>query len=334
MLGNNRNKLLGLLTCLLLFMISFIASIVFGVTKISFSEAYHSFIHYDEENLQHVIIATTRLPRAIIATVIGCCLAIAGVLMQAITRNPLASPSILGINTGAVFFVVFASTFLSLTSMVHYMWVAFLGAAISTLFVYFLGSLGRDGITPIKLILAGSAISALFLSSTQGLLVLNQKGLQEVLFWLTGSVAGRTLEMLFPVLPYMVVAVAVALFIAKDINLMLSGDDVAKSLGVKTGVIKLVIGILVIFLAGGSVAVAGAVGFIGLIIPHVGRFFVGSDHRWLIPYSALLGAVLVLLADVLARFIIMPAEVPIGVMTAIIGVPFFIYIARKGVLSI
>jgi iron complex transport system permease protein len=332
-LANNRHKVYGLLLCILLFSLAFIASIVFGTTKISFTEAYQSFISYDENNLQHVIVLTTRLPRAVIATVIGCSLAVAGVLMQAITRNPLASPSILGINTGAVFFIVLASAILPLNSMVQYMWVAFLGAAISTFFVYFLGSIGRDGITPIKLILAGSAISALFLSGTQAILVLNQKGLQEVLFWLTGSVSGRTLEMLFPVLPFMVLALGIAIFIAKDINLMLSGEDVAKSLGVRTGVLKIVIGIVVIFLAGGSVAVAGAVGFIGLIIPHIGRFFVGADHHWLIPFSAILGAILVLLADVFARFIIMPAEVPIGVMTAIVGVPFFIYIARRGVLS-
>jgi len=182
-----------------------------------------------------------------------------------------------------------------------------------------------------KFTLAGAAIWALFSSFTQGVLVLNEKALDEVLFWLAGSIAGRRIEYLYSVLPYLIVAWVGSFLIARHINLLAMGDDVAKGLGQRTGIIKLLTGIIIILLAGSSVAVAGPVGFIGIVVPHIARFFVGIDHRWLIPYCALIGGILLNLADISARYVIMPQEVPVGVMTAMIGTPFFIYIARKGV---
>jgi iron complex transport system permease protein len=173
-------------------------------------------------------------------------------------------------------------------------------------------------------------MAALFSSFTQGMLVLDDTRLQDVLFWLAGSVAGRDIEVLLPVLPYMVFAGVAALMLAHPINILTSGDDIAKGLGQRTVLVKITLAVTVVLLAGSSVAVAGSIGFIGLIIPHIARFLVGVDYRWVIPYSAVLGAVLLLLADLAARFLIMPSEVPIGVMTAFIGGPFFIYMARKG----
>lgn len=326
-------KIIGLMLLLLAVFLSFFSSIRFGVTDMSLQTVIEAFRNYDETDSNHVIIKTTRLSRAVIALVIGASLAIAGALMQALTRNPLASPTIFGINSGAIFFVVLATIWFSGTSLVTYMWFAFLGAAFSTCIVYFLGSLGRDGIGPIKLVLAGAAISALFNSMTQALLVMNEKGLQEVLFWLTGSVAGRSLDMLYPLLPFIVGAIILAFLITPAVNVMMSGEDVAKGLGVRTNNIKIAVGLVVICLAGASVAIAGAIGFVGLIIPHIARYLVGLDQRWVIAYSSCLGAILLLIADIGARFFVYPAEIPIGVMTAIIGIPFFIYIVRKGVVN-
>lgn len=211
------------------------------------------------------------------------------------------------------------------------MWLAFLGAFIAAVIVYFLGSIGRDGLTPIKIVLAGSAISALFMSLTQAILVLNEVGMQNVLFWLAGSVSGRTLEMLqlygrslfwqglFPC-PW-----------EKHQSLDYGGRHCQRTRAKKTVLVKSMMGILIVVLAGSSVAIVGAIGFIGLVIPHIARALVGNDYRWVIPFSALLGAILLLSADVVARLVILPQEVPIGVITAFIGVPFFVYIARKGV---
>lgn len=309
---------------------AFLASIVFGATKIGFYAALESFVRYDEASDVHVIVQTARVPRAVMATLVGVNLAIAGALMQALTRNPLASPGIFGVNAGAVFFVVMALAFLPIGSFSQLVWIAFLGAGVAAAAVYFLGSLGRDGLTPVKIVLAGSAMTALFSSLTQGMLVLNESGLQDVLFWLAGSIAGRETDTLLPVLPYMLVAIVTALLLGPHINILTSGDDIAKGLGQKTIAIKAIMALTVVVLAGGTVAIAGAIGFVGLVMPHVARFFVGIDYRWVIPYSAVLGAILMLLADVAVRFIIMPGEVPVGIMTALIGAPFFVYIARQG----
>lgn len=210
------------------------------------------------------------------------------------------------------------------------MWFGFAGATIATVIVYALGSIGRDGLTPIKIVLAGTAISALFASFTQAILVLDGTGLQDVLFWLAGSVSGRTLDMLYPVLPYMTVAAVISLFMGRAINLLLTGDDIAKGMGQNVLLVKVLMGTVTVLLAGGSVAVAGSIGLVGLVVPHIMRAFVGNDYRWLVPYCILGGAILLLAADVVARLIIMPQEVPLGVMTALIGGPFFVYIARKG----
>ncbi|GAE28744.1 siderophore staphylobactin ABC transporter [Halalkalibacter hemicellulosilyticusJCM 9152] len=327
---NTPFKWISLTFAFILFVSSFCLSVALGQTSIPLNVTIDAFLHYDESNTEHIIVTTSRLSRAVIATVVGASLSVAGALMQALTRNPLAAPDIFGINAGAVFFIVFSAAFLSVQSLMHYMWIAFLGAAVASALVYFLSSLGRDGLSPIKIVLAGAAISALFISFTQGLLVLNEQSIQSVLFWLAGSVSGRSMDMLLPILPFMFSAMLLALFLGKSINLLQSGEDVAKGLGQRVIVVKLLIGMVVIFLAGGSVAVAGSIGFIGLIVPHMVRGIVGYDYRWVIPFSMLCGASLLLLADVAARFVIMPQEMPIGVMTALIGTPFFIYIARRG----
>ncbi|KFN10730.1 putative siderophore transport system permease protein yfiZ [Paenibacillus macerans] len=332
--AQGKSKILGLAALLVLLAAAGAASMIYGRTEITVSTAVEAFKHYDGESTPHIVLRTERLPRTVIAAVVGASLAVAGALMQALTRNPLASPSVFGINAGAIFFIVLASVVLSVSSLNTMMWFGFTGAAIAAAVVYALGSIGRDGLTPIKVVLAGTAITALFSSFTQAVLVLDGTGLQEVLFWLAGSVSGRTLEMLYPVLPYMAAGALAALFMGRAINLLLTGDDIAKGMGQNVVLVKTAMGAATVLLAGGAVAVAGSIGLVGLVVPHIMRTWVGNDYRWLIPYSLIGGAVLLLLADVTARLIILPEELPLGIMTALIGGPFFVYIARKGVTKI
>ncbi|MBU8914568.1 iron ABC transporter permease [Bacillus sp. FJAT-29953] len=329
LLKSSSLKLAGLLAAIILMLLLMCASVIFGYTDTNLQMAIDAFTNNNGSN-EHIIIQMVRLPRALIASVVGASLAIAGVLMQTLTKNPLASPGIFGINAGAGFAVVVAITLFSIDSTQGFNALAFLGAAVAAISVYVIGSVGHGGLTPMKLTLAGAAMAAMFSSFTQGLLVLNEALLDQVLFWLAGSVSGRKLETLVSVLPYIGVGWLGSLMISGKMNILAMGEDVAKGLGLNTGFIKIAIGVLVILLAGGSVAVAGPIGFVGIVVPHITRSIVGIDHRWVIPMAGVLGAILLLAADIAARYLLMPSEVPVGVMTAIIGTPFFIFIARKG----
>jgi iron complex transport system permease protein len=328
LLFTNQLKSLGLIIGFILVLLFMFASVIFGLTDIKLNMFIESFTNYNGSN-EHIVIQHNRIPRAMIGAVIGASLAVSGALMQGLTRNPLASPSLFGINAGASFFIVVAVMFFSVSSLSSFKWFAFAGAALASVLVYFLGTLGREGLTPIKMTLAGAAIAAMFSSFTQGLLVLNEKALEEVLFWLAGSIEGRKLEMLTSMLPYFAAGGLASLLIAGKMNTLSMGEDVAKGLGQRTLFVKITAAVIVVLLAGSAVAIAGPIGFIGIVIPHIARAVAGIDYRWLIPYCALLGAMLLLFADISARYIIMPREVPVGVMTALIGVPFFVYIARR-----
>lgn len=322
-------KSIGLLFGVFIVFAFMVASAIFGLTNITWQMMLDSFLHFDGSN-EHLIIRESRVPRALIGAAVGASLAISGALMQGLTRNPLASPGLFGINAGAGFFSVLAVTVFSVHSLTQFTWITFGGAAISAVILYLLGSLGRDGLTPMKITLAGAALASLFLSLTQGMLTLNEKALEEVLFWLAGSVEGRSLDALVAVLPYFIAGWGMALAITGKMNALTIGEDVAKGLGQRTMLVKIVAGLVVVLLAGGSVAVAGPIGFVGIVVPHMARALVGADYRWIMPYSGMLGALLLIGADIGARYIIMPKEIPVGVMTALIGAPFFIYIARKG----
>jgi len=324
------SKFIGFITGILLLILCSFSSVLFGLTDISWEMIVHAYTSFDGSN-EHIIIKSSRVPRALIAIAVGASSGIAGALMQALSRNPLAAPDIFGLNAGASFFIVFSVSFFAITALSSFVWIAFLGAGLSALIIYLLGSMGSNGLTPMKLTLAGASMAALFSSLSKGILTLNERALEEVLFWLAGSVEGRKLEMLFPVMPYMLFGWVAAFFMAKQVNTFTMGEDVAKGLGQRTVWVKAFTWLIIVLLAGSSVAVAGPIGFIGIVIPHLARALVGVDHRWIIPYSGVLGAILLLLADIGARFIIMPKEVPVGVMTALIGTPFFIYIARKGI---
>jgi iron complex transport system permease protein len=329
LLKSTRQKWLGILTAIVLLLFFICASIVYGYTDTSWKMAIDAFTNFNGSN-EHLVIQSARVPRALIAASVGASLAISGVFMQSLTKNPLASPDIFGVNAGAGVAVVIGVTVLSIGNLQIFTWLSFLGAAIAAISVYAVGSIGREGLTPMKLTLAGAALTAMFSSFSQGLLVLNEAALEQVLFWLAGSVSGRKLENLMAVLPYLTVGWIASLFIAAKMNVLSLGEDAAKGLGLNTALLKIGIGLIVILLSGGAVAVAGPIGFIGIVVPHFTRFIVGIDHRWVIPFSGVLGGVLLIAADIASRYILMPREVPVGVMTAIIGTPFFIYIARKG----
>lgn len=319
--------LAGLLACGALLVLCLLASVRFGAARIGTWEVISAFTDYggSEEDL---IIRTLRVPRALIAALVGASLAVAGAIMQGLTRNPLADPGILGIEAGAALAVVGSVFLFGVSSLSTYALFAFLGGGVAAGAVYGLGSLGHGGMTPIKLTIAGAALAALFSSLTTAMLILNQQTLEEIRFWLAGSVAGRDLGLLLQVLPYMLAGLLLSLALSRQITTLSLGDDVAAGLGQKTGRVKALAAVGVVLLAGSSVAIAGPIGFIGLVIPHVVRFFVGVDYRWILPYSIFLGAILLVSADIAARVALRPQELPVGVMTALVGAPFFVYLAR------
>jgi iron complex transport system permease protein len=253
---------------------------------------------------------------------------VAGAIMQGLTRNPLADPGLLGIEAGAAFAVVAAVFLFSIDSLATYALFAFTGGGLTAIAVYLLGSVGRGGPTPLKLTIAGAAVSALIASLTTAILLFNQRTLEEVRFWLVGSVAGRDFDLIIQATPYFAVGLGLALLLGRQITMLTLGDDVAKGLGQNTAWIKTLCAIAVVLLAGASVALAGPVGFVGLVIPHVVRFFVGADYRWILPYSVLLGGTFLVMSDVVGRVIARPSELAVGLITALIGGPIFIVLVR------
>ncbi|HEU4327961.1 MAG TPA: iron ABC transporter permease [Roseiflexaceae bacterium] len=318
----------GLLGLAGLLALALLSSIAFGAADISATDVWAALVAFNPESTEHLIIRTLRLPRAAIGALVGAALAIAGAIMQGLTRNPLADPGILGIQAGAALGVVLAVSVLGISSLSLYALYAFVGATLTAAAVYGLGSLGRGGPTPLSLTVAGAALTALLSSLTTGLLIVNQRTLDEVRFWLAGSLAGRDLGLLFQAAPYLLAGLVMALALSRPLTAIALGEDVARGLGQRTGWVKALAGLATVLLAGAAVAVAGPIGFVGLVIPHVVRFMVGADYRWILPYAGLVGAIFLLLCDVVARLVLRPTELPVGVMTALIGGPFFVALVR------
>ncbi|MDF2649691.1 MAG: iron transporter [Paenibacillus sp.] len=322
-------KLLGVAVGMIVLLGCMLASVMFGIQPFGFHDVWMAYTHFDGSNA-HIIITDTRVPRALIGAVVGASLAIAGALMQVLTKNPLASPSVFGINAGAVMFIVlsiyFFGSMLTLGSMI---WIAFAGAALTALFVFLIGSKGVGGFEPVKLTLAGASIAAFATSVTTGIMLIDSQSLDSAMFWMVGSLANREVKHLVIVLPYVAIGWILSMLLSNALNVMALGDEIAKGLGQRMMLIRVLSAVAIILLAGGSVAVAGPIAFVGVIVPHLCRYFVGNDHRWLLPYCALTGAILLVGADLVSRFIIMPKEVPVGVATALLGVPFLVYVARR-----
>jgi iron complex transport system permease protein len=327
-LESNKSKAYFLLAMVFILALTFLGSLLLGYIKTSFNDLLITYSNYTDTT-ENIIIKTSRMPRALTALFIGASLGLSGLLMQTITKNPMASPGLLGVNSGASFFMVFAFSFFPSLSSLQIMIFSFVGALIAVAIVYALAGGVKGAIQTFDLTLAGAAVSAFFASFTQIILFKDQKTMEEVLFWLTGSVEGRSMSLLMMVIPYMVIAMILCFILANKLNIFSLGEEMAKGLGVNTDLLKIQILVLVVVLAGSSVAVAGPIGLVGLIIPHLVRYLVGSEFKWAIPYNMVLGSVFLILADIGSRFIIFPKEIPVGAVTAIIGTPFFIYIARK-----
>ncbi|MEP6984306.1 MAG: iron ABC transporter permease [Chloroflexota bacterium] len=327
-LGSRALLLPGLFFGIGLLALCLLWSITLGAADITPQVVYNALIHFDSSNIQQVIIQTVRLPRVLSGVTVGAALAVAGALMQGLTRNPLADSGILGINSGASLAVVLAVFLLGNPPLSTYALFAFVGAGIAAGLVYFIAAMGRGGVTPLKLTLAGVILTAFISSITTAILIHDQETLDKIRFWTAGSLSGRDMDLFLQTLPYIVIGLIGALLISRQITTINLGDDVAKGLGQNTLWVKGIAAIVVVLLAGGSVALAGPIGFVGLIVPHIIRFLVGTDYRWVVPYSAILGGLLVTIADVGARLVIRPLELPVGVVMALIGAPFFIWLAR------
>ena len=312
---------LSLVFCLVL-------SIMLGAADITPSVVFEAIFNFDSTQFDHLIIRTVRLPRVLAGALVGAGLAVAGAIMQGLTRNPLADSGILGINSGSAFAVVMTVYLLGNPPLEIYAVAALCGAAVAAVIVYGLGSMGRGGVTPLRLTLAGVILTAFVSSLTTAILIQDQETLDQIRFWTAGSLAGREMSLLQLTAPIILAGICGSLFISRQITTISLGEDVARGLGQNTLQVKLIAALMVVLLAGGSVALAGPIGFVGLIIPHVARFIVGVDYRWIVPYSAFLGAILVTIADIAARIVLRPQELPVGIMMALVGAPFFIYLAR------
>jgi iron complex transport system permease protein len=269
------------------------------------------------------------VPRTVIGLGVGAALGLAGAVMQGVTRNPLADPGILGIEAGASLAVVVAIHSFGVGSLTGYIWFAFAGAAVASVVVYVLGSMGRGGATPVKLALAGAAMAAMLGSLTSAILLLDMATLDQYRFWVVGSLAGRDGTIVAQVLPFLLLGAVVALGSARSLNTLALGDDMARSLGQRVQVARAVCAVAVVVLTGAAVAAAGPIGFIGLTIPHVARAICGPDYRWVLPWSLVLGPSLLLTADIIGRIVARPGELQVGIVTAVIGAPFFIALVRR-----
>ncbi|WP_312893113.1 FecCD family ABC transporter permease [Ancylobacter sonchi] len=298
-----------------------------GSSQIAPDVWFEALMHPDGSR-EHIVLLDVRLPRMLAGLLVGAQLAVAGAIMQAVTANPLASPGLLGINAGAAFAVVLALAFTSIDASGSLVWFAFGGAGVAALCVYALGSIGRGGATPLKLALAGAVLTAFLTSATTSLLLLNQGTLDNLRLWAAGSLTGRSLSTVAELAPYGLAGLACALVAARPIMTLSLGGDLASTVGQNVVRWRLLAGLLVVVLAGSAVALAGPVGFVGLVVPHAARLLVGADYRWIMGYSAPLGALLVLLADTGIRWLA-GIDLPVGITMALIGSPVFIALARR-----
>lgn len=322
----------GLLVSLGVLAGAVLVSLRLGSVPLSTATAVEAFTAFDGST-EHLIVRELRLPRTVIGLAVGAALAVAGVALQAMTRNPLASPEILGVNAGASFAVVTAVHLLGIVAPSAYLWFAFAGAFVAMVVVFLIASAGRDGATPVKLALSGAVVTALLSSWISAILVLDQRTLDQVRFWLAGSLVGRDLETFAEIAPFLLVGLAVGAAMTRQFDTMSLGETLAAGLGQRTRVVRAVTVLAVVLLAGAAVAAAGPIAFIGLAVPHAVRAVIGPSHGWLLPYAAIYGAVLLLAADVLGRIIARPSEIDVGIMTAIIGAPFLIHLVRSRRLS-
>jgi iron complex transport system permease protein len=321
-------RTLWLLAGVVVIVVLSILSVSFGVRAVSLPDIIAALSGHDDTISQAAIVK--RIPRTVLAILVGLALALAGATMQAVTRNPIADPGILGVTSGAALAVAAGIAFLGLTDAYGQMALAIGGAALAAAFVYTVGSLGRGGATPLKLALAGAATSAAFASLISAIMLPRVDLLQSFQSWQVGGVGGAEWPRIAATAPVLVLGALVCFASSRGMNSLALGDDMAAGLGEHVFRTRLVSALGAVILAGAATAIAGPIGFVGLVVPHVCRMLVGTDHRWLLPFSALAGAALLLASDIVGR-IIAPSseEIQVGIVTAVIGAPFFIWIVRR-----
>lgn len=305
-----------------------LASISMGESRTSFSTIITSLFHYNSENMVHQYIREIRLPRALAAVFVGIFLAISGSIMQGMTRNPLADPSIMGVMGGAELAIACVFAFFPGTSYLFLLFASFVGAGMSAIIVFSIGSWTKGGLTPVKLALAGTAIGTM-LGALSTTIAIRFNVARDLSFWYAGGVVGTKWSSIPFLMIVAIIGIFMAIAISKRINVLSMGEDIALGLGINVFWTKLLGALVVVILTGASVSIAGMIGFIGLIIPHITRFIVGSNYRLIIPCSGILGGLLLITADMLSRMINPPYETPVGAITSLIGVPFFLYLARR-----
>ena len=316
-----------LLGIILLFITMFL-SVTYGVKAVSLADVVEAFKNASSTDY-NVNVVQARIPRTIFGLLAGASLSISGVLMQSITRNPVADPSILGVNTGASLFIVIGITFFNIQSRLSYVSLAFIGALLAAVLVYRLASLGYGGPTPIKLAISGAAVSTALSSFVSMIIMPNSSVMTTYRFWQIGSIGGTNYDDIKWMLVILCLCVLCSISMAPQLNALLLSEDTATSLGVNVPRVKLIAAICGVFLCATITALAGPISFVGLMVPHIVRLLIGSDHLHLIPLSAIFGGCLLLLADVAGRVLGAPGELETGIMTALIGGPIFIIIIRK-----
>lgn len=275
------------------------------------------------------VVTSIRLPRTVMGLLVGAALGIAGALIQAVTRNPLADPGILGVNAGSAFAVAIAVGVLGISQPLGYVWFAFAGALVTTVAVYVIGSAGRGSVNPAQITLAGVALAAVLSGITTAMLLADPKGFNAMRAWEAGSLVDRGWDVVAAVWPFLLIGALLALGLGRPLNAVALGDDLARAMGASVLLVRTLAMIAITLLAGGATAMAGPIAFVGLMIPHVARWITGPDQRWIIVYSALLAPILLLAADVVGRIVLRPGELQVGIVTAFLGAPVLIALVRR-----
>lgn len=317
---------IGLLSLLL--MVSLIWHLSIGTRTIPIDELFRSFYAYNQDDFNHLVIQELRLPRALIAASVGACLAVSGALMQGVTRNPLADPSLLGMMTGGALAVVYSSHFLGAESFTWLPIIAAIGSLFSAIIVWGIAARAPGGITPLNLILSGSAFTAFSGALLAIHHLLYQQTFEEMRSWLVGSLLASNINLFYWCLPWIVIGLLCAITLASRVTTLSMGDEVAIGLGINITLLKWQLLLCIVLLTAVSIALAGPIGFIGLVIPHVVRFGVGADYRKIVPYCMFVGAAYLLVVDSLARWIIQPQEISTGLITILLGAPLFVWLVK------
>lgn len=304
------------------------ASLAVGARQLSLGTVVAALTGFDPGNGDHAVVQA-RVPRTVLGLLAGGALGLAGAAMQGVARNPLADPGILGVNAGAALAVVAGIHLAGVTSLTGYLWLAFAGASAAAVVVYLIAAAGRGGATPVKLALAGAALSAALFSLMNVILISSQDTLDRFRFWQVGGIAGRDWSVVLAGLPFLVAGAVLVVVAGRALNGLALGDDVARGLGQRVGLTRGVTALGVVLLCGAATALAGPIGFVGLVVPHAVRLLSGPDYRWILPLSLVLGPCLLLLADVAGRVVLLPGEVPAGIMTALVGAPVFVWLVRR-----